>query len=348
MSLITKNNYEAYLLDYVEENLSPELIAELMLFFENNPELKEDLEEFEIHELIAPEVELADKSQLRKVTGLITISNYEDFIIAEVEGLNTNEISDQLEIFLGSNPNLQKEFLAYENTKLVGAKIIFDNKKALLQKETKIVPMYWWSSVAAAAILILVWFNGLNNNSVREYSPLAETNDVVSIDNENEDLLNFYVFDDAKHQMAVRDNKKVNPNLDLGNEKNIKGTDENKENDSNADFAPEVLEEDVNLITDNSVNETVKDDVSALNDVQPEIEKEEVLYAENSVKITYEDEVLNNGTPNPERKKMTKLEIIRKAIKQQVKTKVLDKGKDKMLLAVNSNPINFIRGRKKK
>ncbi len=71
MSLITKNNYEAYLLDYVEENLSPELIAELMLFFENNPELKEDLEAFEIHELIAPCVVLKDKSHLKYYLAVI-------------------------------------------------------------------------------------------------------------------------------------------------------------------------------------------------------------------------------------------------------------------------------------
>ena len=61
MSLITKNNYEAFLLDYVEGNLSPEHTAELMLFFENNPELKEDLDDFALLTLDVPETQLKNK-----------------------------------------------------------------------------------------------------------------------------------------------------------------------------------------------------------------------------------------------------------------------------------------------
>jgi hypothetical protein len=118
MSLITQNNYEAYLLDYVEGNLSPERIAELMLFFENNPELKEDLEAFEIHELVAPTIELIDKNQLKKEASLITLSNYEYFLVAEIESLNTPEISRRLHLFLERHPSLQKEFVTYKKNKI--------------------------------------------------------------------------------------------------------------------------------------------------------------------------------------------------------------------------------------
>ena len=44
MSNINRNNYEAFLLDYVEQNLTAELVAELMLFLEQNPDLKAELE----------------------------------------------------------------------------------------------------------------------------------------------------------------------------------------------------------------------------------------------------------------------------------------------------------------
>jgi len=89
MNLITRKNYEAYLLDYVEGNLSPELIAELMLFLEQNPDLKEVLEDFEIHKLEPVEDLGFDKTRLKKETGIITSDNYEDFIIAEVESNRT-------------------------------------------------------------------------------------------------------------------------------------------------------------------------------------------------------------------------------------------------------------------
>ncbi len=65
MSLITKNNYEAFLLDYIEGNLSPEMRAELMLFFENHPELKEDLDDFELVSTNPEEIIFKDKESLK-------------------------------------------------------------------------------------------------------------------------------------------------------------------------------------------------------------------------------------------------------------------------------------------
>jgi hypothetical protein len=338
MNLITTNNYEAYLLDYVEEKLSPELIAELMLFFENNPDLKEDLEDFEIHELVAPSIKLLDKSQLKKNYDLITRSNYEEFLIAEVEGLNTTDISDQLNLFLTKNASLNKELIAYQNTKLVAPEVIFDGKKALLQKERKVIPMYLWTSSAAAAILILVWFNGFNNDIERQYFPLAGTEDVIYIEDENEDLPDFYVFDDEKPQVAIvrKDNRKENK------------VEESKMNEVESLHSSTEAERNVLANVSHLENEIDTSGVKESRPKETEIEEEEILFAENSVKITYEDEILDDGTPAPQKKKLTKLEIIRKVIKQQVKAQVIDKGKDKILLAANSKPLSFIRGRKEK
>ena len=141
MSLITINNYEAYLLDYVEENLSSELIAELMVFFEKNPELKEDLADFEIHELKPYQTEVLDKAPLKKEAELITELNCEAFFIAEIEGLNPPETSRELMRFLTKNPTLNSVFLAYQQTKLVGEKVIFNDKEALYKKNKRVIPI---------------------------------------------------------------------------------------------------------------------------------------------------------------------------------------------------------------
>ena len=47
MKKINKHNYEAFFLDYYEKNLSTEEVAELMLFLENHPNLKEEFEDYE-------------------------------------------------------------------------------------------------------------------------------------------------------------------------------------------------------------------------------------------------------------------------------------------------------------
>ena len=44
---INKNNYEAFFLDYHEGNLSPQQVADLLLFIEQHPELEEEFESFE-------------------------------------------------------------------------------------------------------------------------------------------------------------------------------------------------------------------------------------------------------------------------------------------------------------
>ena len=335
MSLITKNNYEAYLLDYIEGTLSASHIAELMLFFEKNPEFKEDIEAFEIYELLPPEVQLLDKATLKKEEGLINLANYEDFFIAEMEGLNSPEVSEEVHFFLAANPNLKKEFNDYQKLQLLAPGIIFEDKRALLKKDTKVFPLYWWVSSAAAAILIVFWFNGFNGTAEIPYSPLTGTNAVSWDEEEKEDTLNFYVHADEKPQIAVVVHKEV--------EKPVKKEKVhlNKNKPSNSE-----LKEEASL----AVVQIYKEDTAELKETHPKENtvEEDVLYAENSVKIIYEDEPLTTALPRSEQKKMTKLRLIRKALKQQLKEKVLDKGKGGVLLAVNAKPFNFIRGRNKK
>ena len=83
MSLINKNNYEAFLLDYMEQNLSADMVAELMLFFEQNPELQHELEELDEITLPSETIVFDGKNDLKKDV-------LENLMIAEIEGLNTS------------------------------------------------------------------------------------------------------------------------------------------------------------------------------------------------------------------------------------------------------------------
>ena len=51
---INKENYEAYFLDYQEGTLAPGQVAELMVFLEMYPELKEELETFDLNNIDYP------------------------------------------------------------------------------------------------------------------------------------------------------------------------------------------------------------------------------------------------------------------------------------------------------
>ena len=44
---INRNNYEMYFIDYLDGVLSPDLVSELLLFLDENPDLKEELSDLD-------------------------------------------------------------------------------------------------------------------------------------------------------------------------------------------------------------------------------------------------------------------------------------------------------------
>ena len=281
MSLITKNNYEAYLLDYVEENLSPELVAELMLFFEKNPDLKEELDEFEIHELVPLEIMLEDKSSLKKENKSVTIDNYEELVIAEIEEENSTIVSENLHSFLAKNPTKQTDFIAYQKTKLEAPVIIFDDKKSLKKKEGKVVPIYWWYASAAAVIIVLFLLN-VFTNSEQEKLPIANKEEIILPEFENKEEI-------IPNEMVVEEN-----DVAVVKEKNSFQYQKPKLiiKKSPNNFVSEKEKVDDVSLADKSDNILIPTIDSIPEEIIKEFPVEEVQYADN-VKITYEDELVS-------------------------------------------------------
>ncbi len=127
---INKNNCEAFFLDYHEGNLSPQQVADLLLFVEQHPEIREEFESFENFPLDdVSSVEFKDKSSLKKQ---ITLENKEEYFIRSIENaLNTAETS-LLNNFIKQHPHLFSELELFQKTKLYADNsIIFENKKKL-------------------------------------------------------------------------------------------------------------------------------------------------------------------------------------------------------------------------
>lgn len=241
------NNYEAFLLDYIEGNLSAEMTAELMLFLQQHPEIETGMEDFRIISVVKEEEKFDSKEALKRkefvvnddvIEGLIiscingdlskseekklmeivngnpdylklfsqykrtkleidderlsdkvllkgnlpvTKENVEYFIIAEMEGVITNEEKKSLDQFRKEYPGVKELAVAYSETRLEASeKIIFADKSSLKKKEGVVVSIWMrYVSVAAAACLILYFsfFNGTNETQ-RENS-LAKTKDSV-------------------------------------------------------------------------------------------------------------------------------------------------------------------------
>jgi uncharacterized protein YbcI len=138
MNSINKNNYEAFFLDYHEGNLSPQQVADLLLFIAQHPELKEEFESFENVTLDdVSEIEYSNKADLKKE---ITIANRTDYFIASVENTLSAEEQKLVALFIQQHPKFLPEFQLFQKTKItVDDSIVFENKERL-KKASVLLP----------------------------------------------------------------------------------------------------------------------------------------------------------------------------------------------------------------
>ena len=128
--MINKTNYEAYFLDYHEGALSPQQVAELLLFVEQHPELKEEFESFENISLEDySSVSFDFKADLKKE---ITLENKDDYFIRSIENtLNPTE-QQLLNAFLKQHPQFLSDLEAFRKTKVQpDPSVVFEDKEKL-------------------------------------------------------------------------------------------------------------------------------------------------------------------------------------------------------------------------
>jgi hypothetical protein len=160
MSDINLNNYEIYFIDYFDGNLTAEQAAELFLFLEKNPTLKEEFNAFNsisISDLNTHQV-FEDKFALKVLT-TPTSSSINEWLIAEIEGTLSKEQIKQLEVFLIANPQYNKDRELYKQTILIAdEQDEFAYKSSL--KQGVVRPLYtsnkFWYAVAAILLVLLV------------------------------------------------------------------------------------------------------------------------------------------------------------------------------------------------
>jgi len=127
---INKNNYEAFFLDYHEGNLTPQQVAEVLLFVEKHPELKEEFESFESFSLDdLSDISFENKSGLKKE---MTVENREDYFISAIEN-NLNPVEQQLiERFLKQHPQYISDYDLFKKTKVQpDLSVVFADKDTL-------------------------------------------------------------------------------------------------------------------------------------------------------------------------------------------------------------------------
>ncbi len=167
MTIITRNNYEEFFLDYIEGEIGAQDKEALEAFLVQHPDLKQELNEMMGLDFTCNATPIETESALLKAIPFQ--ENFDDFCIAHLEGdLDTYE-KEAFERYMASRPEKKNDFSLYAKTKVVAnSAIIFANKKELKKKNKAILfRQFVFTTLATAAsiaILFSIWTTEIENN----------------------------------------------------------------------------------------------------------------------------------------------------------------------------------------
>ncbi|MGB4328131.1 MAG: hypothetical protein WBJ36_04545 [Tenuifilum sp.] len=164
---INRNNYEHFIIDYIDGKLSPELTDELMVFLNQNPDIALEVDGLaEIKLNPTPVKAPMAKESLKRSTSLtesgITEADY--LCIAELENDLTAHESLQLNELKKNHPDIARLSTLYSRTKLIANPAEIFPRKASL-KHARITPTLSriaYATVSIAAVLLIgIYINSL-------------------------------------------------------------------------------------------------------------------------------------------------------------------------------------------
>ncbi|HSH52096.1 MAG TPA: hypothetical protein VK982_10285 [Bacteroidales bacterium] len=184
MAEINRHNYEIFFIDYLDGNLSPLLEKRLWSFLKENPDLKDELENFEPVEISSEKQPFPEKQQLKKSILLDKnqCSIFDEICIRYVEGDLSLKEKVALNEYMNNNSEKSREFKIFKQTKIeADTSILFPNKEKL--KKSAMVfalkRLYPYIAVAASILLLIAVYLLVPQKNSEPYSdriPVFETN----------------------------------------------------------------------------------------------------------------------------------------------------------------------------
>jgi hypothetical protein len=162
---INRNNFEAYLLDYLEGNLDPLLTADLMAFLAENPEFEKYIPDYDSALTLTDILPFTQKNHLKKEFSdipQITQANFDEFCIADCEGLLLERDLTRLRDYISRYPEKQRDLDLYRRIKLQPDTSLKFSRRDLLKnnrRPARLRYLYFVVGMAAAfALLFLLVF----------------------------------------------------------------------------------------------------------------------------------------------------------------------------------------------
>ncbi len=178
---INRKNYEAYLLDLLEGNLSDKDMSALISFLEANPDLKENAELADAIKLSTDTVPFESKQSLYR--GELNEQNIEWYLAAQAEGDTTEDENAAIGKFILSNPVWKKQQQLFSLARLTDDKSLRLEDRTLLYR-TKTVSVFqrWAFYYAAAAVIAVLLITGFLLFKANQPAEFTAQNEIPSIE----------------------------------------------------------------------------------------------------------------------------------------------------------------------
>jgi hypothetical protein len=162
---INRNNYEAYFIDYLEDNLDKNIVDDFIEFLQQNPKLKEELSVLGRISVVPENISFNKKSNLYKEK-LDSEKEFNQAAIATLEGDILATDKSEFENYIANHPDKKRDVILFGKTKLQPDEtIIFKNKKKLYHRSKAKIVFLWTSRIAAVLILAFAFFALFKNNT---------------------------------------------------------------------------------------------------------------------------------------------------------------------------------------
>ncbi len=162
---IDKSNYEIYLIDYLEGTLSPNEVAEVLLFLEQHADIKQEFEAMQSFALNTDEVSWDKRILLKSENDF-----HQQLLVKEIEGELSMIEKVTLQQAIKQNPALQHEQKLFSLTKSTpDLAVTFTYKNQLLKPTLKVT---WHQTILRiAAVIVLLstvslFYFGLNKQEI--------------------------------------------------------------------------------------------------------------------------------------------------------------------------------------
>jgi hypothetical protein len=158
---INRMNYEIWLIDLLDGNLSDEQAEQVKLYLEQNPDLKEEFSDLISFNLAQPWNEFEQKNLLKKTPADLSNMQYEYLCSAYLENDLGDESLSELKAIMETDPERRRTFELIQKTKLVPQVAIYQYKNILRKNlpflRVRQLAVIGLSAAATIAFLIIAY-----------------------------------------------------------------------------------------------------------------------------------------------------------------------------------------------